>query len=276
MATPTTERTSPLTGPWETLNVELDEHVALIELNRPERLNALTPTMQQELRRVWLLLDEDPDVRVAVLTGAGTRGFCSGADVSSVADTSRNRTSDYDTENFFTPEQVGVLTPTICAVNGVCAGAGLHFVSDCDFTIAAESATFLDPHVNVGQVSALEPIGLARHVPLQHVMRMVLLGKGERISAARAAEIGMITEVVPDDELRARALELARIVAAGSPTAVAISKKAVRESQNLSHHEAMRRGFVLLRAHADHHPDAQEGPRAFAERRAPQWQSSTP
>jgi enoyl-CoA hydratase/carnithine racemase len=260
-----------VTGPWTTLEVEVSGHVLVITLNRPDRLNALSPTMQGELRDVWRAFDADPSLRVAVLTGAGERAFCSGADVSTVSDTSRRRTSDYDKENLFTPIQAGVSKPTICAVNGVCAGAGLHFVSDADFAIAADTATFTDPHVNVGQVSALEPIGLSRRVPLGSVMRMVLLGRAERLPAARALEIGLVTEVVPAAQLRARALELAAAVAEGSPAAVAVSRQAIYESLSMPLHEGLRRGFVLLRAHADHHPDAQEGPQAFFERRAPRW-----
>jgi enoyl-CoA hydratase/carnithine racemase len=260
-----------VTGPWTTLEVETSGHVLVITLNRPDRLNALSPTMQVELREVWRAFDADPTLRVAVLTGTGERAFCSGADVATVSDTTRARTSDYDRENHFTPLQAGISKPTICAVNGICAGAGLHFVSDADFAIAAESATFLDPHVNVGQVSALEPIGLSRRMPLGAVMRMVLLGRAERITAARALEVGMITEVVPDADLRARALELAAAVAQGSPAAVAISREAIYDSLSMPLHEALRRGFVLLRAHADHHPDAQEGPKAFFERRPPRW-----
>jgi len=261
-----------ITGPWETLEVEVDGPVAVVIINRPDRLNALSPTMQIELRAVWAALDADPALRVAVLTGSGDRAFCSGADVSTVADVSRNRTSDYDRENHFTPQQAHVRKPTICAVNGVCAGAALHFVSDCDFTVAADNATFLDPHVNVGQVSALEPINLARRIPLGAVMRMVLLGRGERIDAARAYELGLVTEVVAAAQLRARAVELAHLVAAGSPEAIALSREAIYESLELPLREALRRGFVLLRAHADHHPDAQEGPKAFVEKRPPRWQ----
>ncbi|MFE9327603.1 enoyl-CoA hydratase/isomerase family protein [Nocardia sp. NPDC052278] len=261
-----------LTGPWSTVTVEVDGPVAVVSLNRPDRLNALSPTMQRELDRIWQAIDADAAIRVAVVTGTGDRAFCSGADVSTVADVSRNRTSDYDAENRFTPLQVGMRKPSIAAVNGTCAGAGLHFVSDCDFAIAADSATFVDPHVNVGQVSALEPIGLARHMPLAAVMRMVLLGRHERISARKALELGMITEVVEGGGVKDRAIELAHLVATGSPAAIAVSRQAVYESLSLSYREAMRRGFVLLRAHADHHGDAQEGPRAFMEKREPNWE----
>jgi len=262
---------SPIAGPWETLKVTVDGPVAVIALDRQDRLNALSPAMQVELRAVWGALDSDPGLRVAVLTGAGDRAFCSGADVATVSDVSRRRTSDYDRENRFTPQQAGVRKPTICAVNGVCAGAGLHFVSDCDFAIAADTATFLDPHVTVGQVSALEPIALARRVPLGAVMRMVLMGRGERMDAIRAFELGLVTEVVPAGKLLDHTVSLAREVAKGSPEAIAISRMSIYESLSLPLHEALRRGFVLLRAHADHHPDAQEGPKAFFERREPNW-----
>jgi enoyl-CoA hydratase/carnithine racemase len=262
---------SPITGPWETLVVEVEGPVAIVNINRPDRLNALSPRMQIELRAVWEALDADPSLRVGVITGAGDRAFCSGADVETVADVSRNRTSDYDRESRFTPQQVHTRKPTICAVNGVCAGAGLHFVTDCDFAIAADTATFVDPHVNVGQVSALEPISMSRRMPLGAVLRMVLLGRGERIDAQRAYELGLVTEVVPAAELRAHAIKLAGLVAEGSPAAVAVSREAIYESLELPLHEALRRGFVLLRSHADHHPDAQEGPKAFFEKRQPEW-----
>jgi enoyl-CoA hydratase/carnithine racemase len=258
-------------GPWRTLLVSIDDAVATVSLNRPEHLNALSPTMQQELGQFWALFEADPRLRIAIVTGEGDRAFCSGADVSTVADVARNRTSDYDREVRFTPLQVGVTKPTICAVNGVCAGGGLHFVADCDFSVASDAATFLDPHVSVGQVSALEPIVLSRRIPLGSVMRMMLLGRHERLSADQAHAIGLVTEVVEHEHLLARVHELASLVAENSPTAIALSREAVWGSFDLPLHVALRRGFVLLRSHGDHHPDAQEGPRAFFERRRPTW-----
>jgi enoyl-CoA hydratase/carnithine racemase len=258
---------------WETLKVEESAGVATVLLNRPERLNAMSPLMLRELAEFWQLLEADPVLRVAVVTGAGDRAFCSGADVSTVADRSRNRTSDFSRESRFTPLQAGISKPTICAVNGVCAGGGLHFVADCDFTISSDRATFLDPHVSVGQVSALEPIVLARRIPLGAVMRMVLMGRQERLSAQRALELGLVTEVVPHSDLRRRAAELAAAVATGSPAAIAASREAIWASLDRPLHDALMYGWVKLRAHGDHHPDAQEGPRAFAEHRDPRWLS---
>jgi enoyl-CoA hydratase/carnithine racemase len=101
----------------------------------------------------------------------------------------------------------------------------------------------------------------------------VELGRGERITSQRAYELGLITEIVPHASLRTRALQLAGLVAAGSPEAIRVSRQAIYESLSLPLREAHRRGFVLLRAHDDHHPDAQEGPRAFLERREPRWTS---
>lgn len=256
---------------WETLKVTVDGPVALLTLNRPERLNAISPTMLSELERFWTAFERDPRVRVGVVTGAGERAFCSGADVSTVADRSRNRTGVFSRENRFTPLQTRVTKPTICAVNGVCAGGGLHFVADTDFSIASESATFLDPHVSVGQVSAIETIVLSRRIPHQAVLRMLLLGRHERIDARRAYELGLVTEVVPADRLLDRAMELARAVSTGSPTALALSRAAAWSALHKHLDDALCQAWPVLRAHGDHHPDAQEGPRAFFEKREPRW-----
>jgi enoyl-CoA hydratase/carnithine racemase len=263
-------------GPFETLEVEVEGAVAVLRLNRPERLNALSPTMLEELGDFWIRFESDPHVRVAVVTGAGERGFCSGADVSTVSDVSRNRTSVFEWENHFTPLQAGVSKPTICAVNGVCAGGGLHFIADCDFSIAGARATFLDPHVSVGQVSATESLVLSRRIPHQAVMRMVLLGRYERLNAEQALRIGLVTEVVDDDQLLPRAKELAANVARSSPTAIALSRQVLWDGLEGPMTDVLRHGFSKLRAHADHHPDAQEGPAAFFERREPTWADPNP
>lgn len=261
-----------ITRNWETLQVEVRGHTALVTLNRPDRLNAINPTMLDELAQFWAAFDTDARIRVAVVTGSGERAFCSGADVATVADKSRARTSVFERENKFTPLQANVRKPTICAVNGVCAGGGLHFVADTDFTLAADTATFTDPHVSVGQVSAIESIVLSRRIPHQALMRMVLLGRHERLDAEQALRVGLVTEVVPADSLVDRALELAEIVGKGSPAAIAASREAIWAAQEGALRDALRYAWTLLRAHGDHHPDAQEGPRAFFEKRAPEWQ----
>jgi E-phenylitaconyl-CoA hydratase len=259
---------------FETIRVEPDGAVTLVTIDRPHRMNAINGVMMAEFERFWDAFDRDPGQRVAVVTGAGDRAFCVGADVKEIAELGelpeRQRHPDVHVASRLTPLQAQVSKPTICAVNGVCAGGGLHFVADCDISIAAEAATFIDPHVSVGQVSALEPIVLARRMPLGPLLRMVLAGRSEIMTATRAYELGIVTEVVPQDRLLDASMDLAQRIAANSPAAVAATRKAVWDSLELSLDEARQHGWDLLRAHWDH-PDFDEGPRAFTEKREPQW-----
>jgi enoyl-CoA hydratase/carnithine racemase len=245
----------------ETLRVEREGDILILTLNRPDKLNALFRPMQYALEYQFRAADADPGIRAIVITGEG-RAFCSGADVGGLKEAAET-TSDpaQVTVPKFTNRQAGIFTPTIVAINGVCAGAGLHFVSDGDIIIASETAAFVDTHVNVGQVTALEPIGLMRKTDLGTVLRMVLLGKSERL----------VSEVVPADRLRERAMEIARIVATASPAAVRGSLKAIWESMELPLAKAYENGFDILIRHRAH-PDAKEGPAAFLAKRAPVWQ----
>jgi E-phenylitaconyl-CoA hydratase len=260
---------------WETFLVEQpDDGVVLVTINRPDRLNAINGRMMDEFASFWDVFDADPAMRVAVVTGAGDRAFCVGADVKEIAELGElpehQQDPDVNQASRLTPLQAAVSKPSICAVNGVCAGGGLHFVADCDIAIAAEEATFIDPHVSVGQVSALEPIVLARRAPLGAVLRLVLAGRAEAMTAARAYDAGIVTEVVPREQLLPTALDLARAIAANSPAAVRASRRAVWDSLERPLAEARQHGWDLLRAHWAH-PDFEEGPRAFGEKRAPQW-----
>lgn len=267
--------------PGDATNLELDgevivrlsEHVLTITLNRPERLNALTLGMRTTLQEVLTAARENDDVRVIVITGNG-RGFCSGADAGNLKDSTGDDMETRRSERrHFTPRHCHVYKPTICAVNGMCAGAGLHFVSDCDIVIASSDAVFLDPHVDVGQITAFEPVGLARRMPAGPVLRMLILGKRERLTAQQALASFMISEIVEPDQLQTRAHELARIASSVSPAAVQISLKAFWEGYEpqMTHYNDVCYETVLQ--HRDH-PDAKEGPAAFMEKRAPDWRDS--
>lgn len=251
--------------------IETHGFVRLIRLNRPQRYNALTGEMLNQLGELFVEADADPNVRVIVMTGNG-KAFCSGADAQSLATSAAGSVEQQLEEPMpmFTPRHMKIYTPSICAVNGVCAGAGLHFVADCDIVIAGESASFVDSHLNVGQVTALEPIGLAQRMPLEAVLRMVILGKAERLSAERAFQLGMVSEVVADDALGARAMELANIAASLSPAAMRASLKAIWDSLETPLNEAYAKGYEAIVRHRDH-PDALEGPTAFMEKREPKW-----
>jgi len=254
------------------LLIERKGQVLLLTLNRPDRLNALNRPMQWALEAQYAEAAADPNVRVIVITGAG-RAFCSGADVGGLKTAAETNSDPAKVEvPKFTNRMAGIYKPTIVAVNGTCAGAGLHFVADGDIVIASEAASFVDSHVNVGQVTALEPIGLLRKASASAVLRMVVLGKAERLSATAAKEAGLVSEVVPADRLIDRAMELAEFVCQGSPAAIEGSLKAVWESFELSLSQAYENGFDILIRHRAH-PDAVEGPAAFLEKRAPVWRA---
>ena len=248
--------------------------VATLTLDNPKARNAFDYEMTQQLRRHWGEISRDPEVVCAIVTGAGERAFCTGWDISSTASgdsqqfaTQGRRAAPYSQ---ITALQNRCWKPVITAVNGMCVGGGLHFVADSDLVIAAEGATFFDTHCEVGLVSALEPAGLARKIPLDAVMRMALLGSAERMSAARAKEIGLVGEVVPAANLMARARELAEIVARYSPTALARTKRAIWTSLEHGIEEGLDAAHELLDAHATH-PDMIEGTKAFLEKRKPRW-----
>ena len=173
----------------ETLLWEKRDRVAIITLNRPDRLNAINTTMSRELPRAWREVMRDPEVVVAILTGAGDRALCTGFDMHDFA---RGQTGVGDPAEAgqlsavrFTALQNGCWKPVITAVNGMATGGGMHFVAGSDLVVAAEHAEFFENHVRVGMMSGLEPVSLARRMPLEAVMRLALLGGAERISARR-------------------------------------------------------------------------------------------
>jgi enoyl-CoA hydratase len=262
-----------VTAAYETLVVERDGHVGWLVFDRPEAGNAMDATMLAELERAWQELDADPDVRVIVNTGNGP-AFQTGLDVKQLAsDPEALREQSRRTKRAelkLTAWHNQVWKPVIAAVNGVCAGGGLHFVADADIVIASSEATFLDPHVSIGQVTAYEAIALVRKSPMEPVVRMALMGRHERVTAERARRLGILSEVVEPSRLRGAARELAQKVARNSPTAMARTKRALWGALELGLTDACRAGAKELVAMWGH-PDQTEGPLAFTEKREPQW-----
>jgi len=266
-------------GQYTSLIVERHGPVGWLINNRPDQLNAMTARMREEFADAWKELDGDPGVRVIVHTGNG-RAFQTGVDVTEIATDGlgmqRYRQSVEDNDFHFTAWHQKVWKPVITAVNGICAGGGFHWVSDADIVIAASDAQFFDPHVSVGQVVAMEAIGLLRKMPAEAVMRMAFLGRYERMSAQRAYELGMISQIVdPPERLREEAQALAEKIARNSPAAMAATKRALWQAMEHGLTEACRLGGRELVSMWGH-PDQEEGPRAFAEKREPQWQPLTP
>jgi enoyl-CoA hydratase/carnithine racemase len=256
------------------LVIERQGPVGWLVFDRPQAGNAMDAAMLAALPDAWRELDADPDVRVIVNTGNG-KNFQTGLDVVQLSrDPEALREQSRRTkraELLISAWHNQVATPVIAAVNGTCAGGGLHFVADADIVIAAADATFLDPHVSVGQVTAYEAIALARKMPFEAMMRMALVGGNERMSAARAYQLGMISEVVdPPERLREAAQDLAEKIARNSPAAMAVSKRALWGALEMGLTDACRAGARDLVSMWGH-PDQAEGPRAFAEKRDARW-----
>jgi E-phenylitaconyl-CoA hydratase len=253
---------------------EKKDHVAVITLNRPDRGNAMTASMQSTLAAAWTEVRDDPRIRCAIVTGTGDKHFCTGADVQNVA--SRGKVSggygSLRQEVHVSSRQNEVWKPAICAVNGVVAGVGLHLVVDSDIVVAADSAVFMDTHVNIGMVGAIENIGLAKRLPLGTALRMTLQGRNFRLSADRAYQLGLVEEVVPLPDLMELAWSIADDICANSPNAVSLSQRAVWSAVEMPYSQAIEYGYALLKTQWGH-PDFKEGPLAYVERREPRWSS---
>jgi enoyl-CoA hydratase/carnithine racemase len=223
-----------------------------------------------------------------IVTGAGEKALCTGADVNVIEGTyvegrptgidmwgegMLTSLRQWEVPQEATPPYLNMSKPIICAVNGVACGAGLDLVSTCDIAIAAEHATFFDPHVSIGVVSGREMVRMARVLPLNVAMRMAIMGKHERMSAQRAYELGLITEITTKEALMSRAWELAEIVNRNAPLAVRGTRLGIRKGLSLPIHEAelLAESYRMRVAQTQ---DAQEGPKAFLEKRKPNWKGA--
>ncbi|MEJ2205343.1 MAG: enoyl-CoA hydratase-related protein [Gemmatimonadota bacterium] len=252
---------------FETIRYDIEaEHTAIITMNRPERLNASNDQMRTELGEAWARVKADPQIRVAIVTGAGDRAFCVGQDVKATVAAGKTRNKVSGSRGCH-----DVFKPVICAVNGMCVGGGLHHVAESDLVICSEHARFLDTHCAVGNVFALEGIGLSRKIPLNMVMQLALMTREGAITAERAYQIGLVNEVVPHERLMPRALEVAAHIATLSPATVQASLEAIWESLNVGLRNARDVGWRYILHHQQNHPDYMEGMRAFGEKRAPKW-----
>jgi len=263
---------------YETVSFEVRDRVATLTLNRPERLNAMNQQMKDDLRAAWQRVKDDPEIWVAIITGAG-RGFSSGADVQSLdaggftkIDRWRELCMHEGIRLLPTPRRMHVHKPVIAAVNGVAAGVSLDQVTESDIPIASDKAYFVDPHVSIGLVSSHEMVNMARRVPVAACLRMALLGSQEKMSAQRAYEIGLVTEVVPHDQLMERANELAHMLLKNAPLAVWGTKMGILRGLGLPIEQAeeIAAGYLEVVEQSDDH---KEGPRAFVEKRKPEWKA---
>jgi enoyl-CoA hydratase/carnithine racemase len=264
---------------YDTILYEVDDRVATVTFNRPDQLNAVSPEMVRELRDAYASAEADDDVWIIIVTGNG-RAFCAGADVTEIPEDGRviyeepylSTYPQWEAPQEATPPFRTMTKPILAAVNGLCCGAGLDLVTNGDIVIASDQAEFFDPHVSIGLVSGREMVRLARVLPTNIAMRLALTGRHERMSAQRAYELGMISEVVEHDRLLERAREIAALVNRNAPLAVRGTRLAIRKGLDLPLHEAeiLAETFRERVVRTD---DAKEGPAAFVEKRPPEWRA---
>jgi enoyl-CoA hydratase/carnithine racemase len=227
----------------KTVLFDVNNHVATITLNRPEAMNSFNQAMLDDFDELWQTIKMDDDVHVVVLRAAGERAFCTGVDVKEGIDRQRNIWSQTDPGERLSPKLNQVWKPLVCAVHGMAAGGAFYWINEADIVICSDDATFFDPHVSYGLTAALEPIGLARRVPLGEALRIALLGLDERLSPTRALQIGLVTEVLPREQLWDRADQIARLIAAKPAAVIQGTVRAIWESLDQTRTQALRTGL---------------------------------
>jgi enoyl-CoA hydratase/carnithine racemase len=234
-------------GDLVTLRYEVDNHVATVTLQRPEVHNAFNEQMQDELASLWHHIRLDDEVRVVVLTGSGEKAFCTGIDRSDIpVDTEYDPFTYDDPGRKIGPKSQGLWKPVLAAVNGMACGGAFYLLGESDIIIAAETATFFDPHVTYGMTASFEPILLTNRMSFGDLTRMCLVGTRERISADTARESGLVCEVVPSEELMSATQALAAIIAEQPPVSVQATLRTLWAARNLSPNQALELGNVFL------------------------------
>ena len=245
---------------------EVVEEVAIITINRPEQRNAINRPVNEGLRAAWQRFESDPTLKVAVLTAAGDKAFCAGMDLKEAAQLGLG-VPPRDLLPVL-GDAIHVSKPVIAAVNGLAYAGGWLFAQMCDLCIAAEHASFAITEAKVGR-------GMPWAAPLMQMLpqrvMMELLLTGKPISAQRAYELGYVNAVVPLAQLRERSLEMAKAIAANAPLTVRAARDMVYLCADMGLSAGLQAAHDLFES-VYRSEDAQEGPRAFAEKRAPQWQ----
>lgn len=234
-----------------TIRYEASDGVATVTLDRPDRHNAFTTTMCEEMASVWAHVREDREVRAVVLTASGTKAFCTGIDRDEVpaeggVEYSFDPFTYVDPGSRLGPRSNECWKPVVAAVNGMACGGAFYLLGEADILIAADHATFFDPHVTYGMPAVFEPTLMLHKMPFGEVVRMTLMGNHERISASRALEMGLVTEVVPGPDLLAAAHRVASAIASQPPTAVQASLRTLWAARELTRAQTLELGNTFL------------------------------
>lgn len=249
----------------EEIRLETRDGIAIVTIDRPQARNAINRGVIDGLRQAWQRLQADDALRVGILTATGDKAFCAGMDLKEAAAT-QLRVPPRDMFPVL-GDSVNTGKPVIAAVNGVAYAGGFLFAQMCDLCIASENAQFGITEAKVGR-------GMPWAAPLAHMLpqrvMMELLLTGAPMSAQRAYELGYVNAVVPLEQLLERAIAMAKTIAANAPLTVKAARELVYLSTEMGRSAALRAAYPLFES-VYLSEDAQEGPRAFAEKRAPRW-----
>ena len=262
---------------FEDISYEEQAGVAYVTLNRPTKYNAISQTMRTELKEVWAALRRHDAVRCVVLSAAGEKAFCTGIDRDFIAggppvgEDGEEQLQGFGSTPFMFDDPVGdvgpktndLWKPVIGAVNGMACGGAFYMLGECDFLIAAESATFFDPHVTAGMAAAFEPIQMLNKMPFPEIVRLTLLGSHERMSSARAREIGLVSEVVPGEGLREAAQWAAEAIASAPALAVQATLRALWNGLEHSRSQSLAMAYSYI-AMGSSNKSLAEGQAAFS------------
>ena len=255
----------------DVIETHIENHVLTVTLNRP-KANAIDLATSRALGQVFADFRDNPDLRVAIITGAGDKFFCPGWDLKAAADGDAVD-GDYGMGGFGGIQEMPHLNkPIIAAVNGICCGGGLEWALSADIILAADHASFALPEIRSGTVADAASVKLPKRIPYHIAMEMLLTGRW--ITAEEAARWGMINQIHPAAELMAKAREMADLLASGPPLVYAAIKEIVRESEDQKFQDSMNkitRSQYKTVETLYQSEDQLEGARAFAEKRDPVW-----
>jgi enoyl-CoA hydratase/carnithine racemase len=267
---------------YDTVHFEKSDGIAWVTLNRPQVRNAINQQMQDELRTIWRSLRYDDDVRCVVLAAEG-ESFCTGIDRTeaisdeNTAGIAEGRFPGYPTPWMYDdpgrdigPKTCDLWKPVVAAVQGIACGGAFYMLGETEFIIASDDAVFFDPHVTYGMTAAFEPIQLLSKMPFQEVMRMALLGADERMSAVRAHQIGLVSEVVPRTELRHQAEWAASVIARAPAVAVQGTMRALWTALEVGRAQGIGMANLFTRIGTDA-ASLRAGQERFASGQRPEW-----
>ena len=264
---------------YETLLYEERNAVAWITLNRPDVHNAFNSVMQREVREVWRSLRSNDTVNAVVLTGAGDKSFCTGIDrreamgeagASMVGSPGATPFMFDDPGEWLGPKFNDMWKPVIAAINGMACAGAFYFLGETDIIVAAEHATFFDPHVSYGMTSSFESMHMLQRMPLGEVIRMQLMGNFERLSAKRAYEIGLVSEVVPGEKLHEAATWVAEAIAKQPALAIQGTLRAIWAAQDTNRRDALANAYSFVKMGTDDE-SLREGQKLFSSGERPEW-----